>query len=126
MLFEKASFFQKINIFEGVPGITLSYLADIAKEVKMRKDETLAIDERSNNDFFMVYSGVVQYFEKGKYIVDFKVGQFVGEMVAPATFINSNLLVAKEEVTLLKINKDQFYELLSDDVKLADRILHFI
>ena len=126
MLFEKASFFQGISVFEGVPGITLSYLADIAKEVKLKKEETLTIDERSNNDFFIVYSGVVHYYQKGKYIIDFVIGQFVGEMVAPPTFINSNLLVAKDEVTLLKINKDQFYELLSDDVKLADRVLLFI
>ncbi|MGC4021634.1 MAG: hypothetical protein QM734_06680 [Cyclobacteriaceae bacterium] len=47
-------------------------------------------------------------------------------MISTMGFLNTNLLVAKGETILLKINKDQFYELLSDDVKLADKFLQFI
>jgi CRP-like cAMP-binding protein len=126
MLFEKAVFFQSINVFEGIPGLTLSYLADIAKEVKIKKDEFLSTDERSNNDFFIIYQGSVQYYEKSRYVCDFVKEQFIGEMLSAPGFINSNLLVAKEDSLLLKINKDQFYELLSDNVKLADRVLLFV
>lgn len=126
MLFEKAIFFQSIKTFEGIPGLTLSFLADIAKEVKVRKDEFVSVDERSNNDFFIIYQGSVQYYSKSRYVGDFVEGQFVGEMLSPHGFINSNLLVAKVDSILLKINKDQFYELLSDNVKLADRVLMFV
>jgi ATP:ADP antiporter, AAA family len=41
-------------------------------------------------------------------------------------FVNTNLLIAKSDVVILRLNKDQFYELLSDNVKLADKILEFI
>jgi ATP:ADP antiporter, AAA family len=40
--------------------------------------------------------------------------------------VNTNLLIAKSEVVILRLNKDQFYELVSDNVKLADKILEFI
>jgi len=126
MLYEKASFFLNISVFYGIPGLTLSYLADASKELKLNEGEHLSIDERLNNDFFIIYSGTVQYFESGRYVTDFNKGQFVGEMLSAPGFINTNLLVAKEETVLLKFNKDQFYELLSDNVKLADKFLQFI
>jgi CRP-like cAMP-binding protein len=35
-------------------------------------------------------------------------------------------LKAQTEVVLLRLSKDQFYELLSDNVRLADKIIEFI
>ena len=39
--FEMVLFFQKINFFENVPGITLSYLADISEEIRMKPKDSL-------------------------------------------------------------------------------------
>lgn len=126
MLYEKASFFQNISVFYGIPGLTLSRIADVAKEQKLNNGEHLSIDERLNNDFFIIYQGTAQYYESGRFVTDYIRGQFVGEMISSMGFINTNLLVAKGETILLKINKDLFYELLCDDVKLADKFLQFI
>ena len=126
MLYERAAFFQNIRFFDDIPGLILSYLADISREQRLKPDEFLSVDERLNNEFFIIHSGSVQYYEKSRYVRDFERGQFVGEMLSAPGFINTNLLVAKEETTLLKINKDQFYELLSDNVKLTDKVLKFI
>ena len=125
-LFEKIVFFQRLPLFEGVSGVALSFLADISKEHRLQADQFLSIDEKINNDFYIVYSGSVQYYEKSRYLADFKSGQFIGEMISPAGFANSNLIVTKEETILLKINKDQFYELLADNVKLADKFLEYV
>jgi hypothetical protein len=126
MLYERAVFFQSISAFEEVPGLILSYLADISKEQRLKADEFLSVDERLNNDFFIIYAGAVQYYEKSRYVRDFGKGQFIGEMLSAPGFINTNLLIAKEDTTLLKINKDQFYELLSDNVKLTDKVLQVV
>ncbi len=126
MLYERTTFFQSIHVFDGIPGLVLSYLADISKEQHLNSGEFLSVDERLNNEFFILFSGSVQYYEKSRYVSDFGAGQFVGEMLSAPGFVNTNLLVAKEATTLLKINKDQFYELLSDNVKLTDKFLQFI
>jgi hypothetical protein len=47
-------------------------------------------------------------------------------MISPAGFANSNLIVTKEQTILLKINKDQFYELMADNVKLAEKFLEYV
>ncbi len=126
MAFEKIMFYQQISVFEGIPGITLSFLADISEELRLAAQQSLSIDEKFNNWFYMIYSGSVKYYAKGTYVSDFSKGQFVGEMLSAPGFANTNIIVANEESILLKINKDLFYELVSDNVKLADRVLEYI
>lgn len=124
--FEKVLFFQKITFFKNVPGITLTYLSDISDEIHLKNQDTLTLDEKINNSFYIVVSGSVEFFHKGEYVSDFDEGQFIGEMLAIGAYVNTNLVIAKSDVVILQFNKDQFYELLSDNVKLADRVLEFI
>ncbi len=126
MLFEKVLFFKKTEVFNGLPGISLSYIADISRELRLKRGEQLSIDEKMNNDFFIIYSGSTQYYAKGNHVGDFVQGQFIGEVLSPSGFVNSNLIVANESTILLRVNKDQFYELLADNVKLTDKVLEYI
>jgi ATP:ADP antiporter, AAA family len=125
-VFERVLFFQKVSMFDTIPGITLSYLADISEEVRLRRDETLILDEKSNNNFYVIVSGAVEFYKRGVLVTEYGQGQFIGEMLAVPNFINANLLMAKSDVVILKLSKDQFYALLSDNVKLADKIIEFI
>jgi AAA family ATP:ADP antiporter len=126
MSFEKVLFFQKISIFENIPGLTLSYLADISKELHIHVEDSLILDEKSNNNFYVLVTGSIDFYQRGEFVTQFSQGQFIGEMLPLPNFVNTNLLIAKSEVVILRLNKDQFYELLSDNVKLADKIIEFI
>ncbi|MBK7653675.1 MAG: cyclic nucleotide-binding domain-containing protein [Flammeovirgaceae bacterium] len=126
MNYKKVLFFQQISLFEGMAGLTLSYLVDVSKTVLLSEGEVLSIDEKLNNDFYIVYRGVVEYYDKGSFVVEYQVGQFIGERLASPGFANSNMVKAKEATILLKFNKDRFYELLSNHVKLADKVLEYI
>ncbi len=123
--FSKILFFTRVNVFEDIPGITLTYLADISTELTLRNEESLTLDETVNNDFLVIVKGEVEFYQKGTLAGTFKDGEFIGEMLAMPNFVSTNLIIAKTDVSLLKINKDQFYELLSDNVKLADRVIEF-
>jgi hypothetical protein len=124
--FEKVLFFQKITVFENIPGITLSYLADISEEIRMSAQDTLVLDEKSNACFYVIVAGTIQFYQRGEYVSEFSHGQFIGEMLGLPNFVNTNILIAQSDVVILKLNKEQFYELLSDNVRLADKILEFI
>jgi ATP:ADP antiporter, AAA family len=125
-LFDQILFFQKQPLFENIPGITLSYIADISEEIHMKEAETLVLDERSNNNFYLIRSGAINLYQRGVFVSNFSAGQFVGEMLGMPTFVNTNILIASGESVILKFNKDQFYELLSDNVRLADKVIEFI
>lgn len=126
MIFEKVLFFRSIPMFEGTPGIALSYLSDISDEETIAAGASLAVDEKLNNCFYIVYAGKVEYFFKGRVAGSYEKGQFVGEMLAGGGFANSNVLLAREDTILLQFNKDLFYELLAGSVKLTDKVLESI
>lgn len=123
--FEKILFFQTIPLLEGIPGIILSHLADISEEVKVKQGESLILDDKVNNDFYVLVEGEVDFYEKGVYASQSSKGQFIGEMLTKPNFVNTNLMIAKTGTSILKFNKDKFYELLADNVKLADKVLEF-
>ena len=126
MGFEKVLFFQKITIFENITGLTLSYLADISEEMHYKAGDSLILDEKSNNNFYVLVTGSIDFYQRGEFVSQYTQGQFIGEMLPLPNFVNTNLLIAKTDLVILRLNKDQFYELLSDNVKLADKILAFI
>lgn len=126
MIFEKVLFFKAIALFEGMPGVGLSHLADISDEELIKVGQSLSVDEKLNNNFYIVYAGKVEYFNNGRLVGTYERGQFIGEMLTTGGFANSNVLVAKDDTILLKFNKDLFYELLAGTVKLADKVLESI
>src|SRR5690606_11169771 len=108
--FEKVLFFQKIPVFENIPGLTLSYLADISEEVRLRDGQPLLLDEKSNACFYVIVSGTVRLHQRGEVTTQFTEGRFIGEMLALPNFLNTNVLVAESDAVILKFNKEQFYE----------------
>ncbi len=126
MVFDKVIFFSSMEIFRGTSGLALSFLADIAEEELLLENASVSLDERLNNNFFAVYKGEIDYFSKGEHQAVLGPGQFLSEMIAPSGFAKSNILLAKERTIVLKINKDLLYELLAENVKLADRVLEYV
>jgi hypothetical protein len=124
--YDKVSFFQTLSVFEPIPGLTLSHLADISEEFRLKPEASLVLDEKTNNNFYILVSGSVDLYQRGKAEKQFTAGQFIGEMLSLPSFVNTNLIIARTEVIILRFNKDQFYELLSDNVVLADKVLEYI
>ncbi|MCI0751865.1 MAG: cyclic nucleotide-binding domain-containing protein, partial [Flammeovirgaceae bacterium] len=122
--FEKVLFFHKFEIFEDVPGITLTYLADFSQELDLKLGEQLFLDDAF--DFYLVLAGSVEYHQKGEQKAIFNTGQFIGEMLGAPNFINTNRIIAVEATKLIRFNKEQFYELLTDNVRLTGNVVEFI
>jgi ATP/ADP translocase len=124
-LFDKTLFYREMEIFSGISGLALSFLADWSTETEMKAGESLTIDEKTNSQFYVVFSGEVAYYQQGALKGTYGKGQFIGEMLTVPGYLNANILVAKEGATLLRLSKDHLYELMAANVKLADRILEY-
>ena len=107
-------------------GLTLSYLADLSKTIMLPEGQVLVIDEEQSNDFYIVYSGELDHYDKNQSITNYQQGQFVGERLSVSGFVNSNILKAKTDCILLNFNKDRFYELMANHIKLANKVLENI
>ncbi len=126
MLFERVLFLSRIEIFGNIPGIILSYLADISEETYLKEGTTIVLDNSQNNYFHLVINGQLELYKAGEKVADYQEGMFIGEMVVKEGFANFNLIKAKEPAQMMRFNKNQFYELLADHVKLADQFLVYI
>lgn len=124
--FEKVLFFQKIDLFKNLSGDILSYLADICEEIRLKEGYSMVLDEKANNHFIILVSGTMDVYQKGERSGQYHEGQFIGEMLASNQFVHTNVLITRSECVLIKCDKEQFYDLLSDQVMLADRVVEVI
>ncbi|MCS6974861.1 MAG: cyclic nucleotide-binding domain-containing protein [Cyclobacteriaceae bacterium] len=124
--YSRVRFLSSLPLFEKVPGITLSYIADISKEVALASGQTMVADEQVQPDFFIVVKGKLECYRNGRLIKQLHRGDFLGEMPGTPGFAQSNLIRASDHSILLQINKDRFYELMTDHIKLADSMLQYV
>lgn len=124
--FDIVMFYRDLHFFTDVRGITLSYLSDISEELLLRSGESLVLDDKVNNHFYVIVSGAVQYYQQGRPVSQFHRHQFVGEMLAAQHVMHAHMITAAADTVLLRFGKDQFYELLADNVQLADKVLEVI
>ncbi|MBL7850905.1 MAG: HEAT repeat domain-containing protein [Cyclobacteriaceae bacterium] len=125
-MFDKIQFYRELEIFQGISGLALSFLADWSTETVLQPGESVGIDEKTNTSFYIVYEGEVDHIYQGVKKATFTKGQFIGEMLASPGHLNSNILVTREGAFLLRISKEHVYELMAANVKLADRILDYV
>ncbi|MBY0434705.1 MAG: hypothetical protein K2U26_11400 [Cyclobacteriaceae bacterium] len=126
MQFDKILFLSKIDIFKGLPGLALSFVADMAEVEVLKANKSLSLDDNVNNYFFVVFEGEIDSYYQGKHQRTITPGTFIGEQISRSGIVNSSQLMAKEgEAVLLKISKDQLYGLLSENVRLAERVLDY-
>ncbi len=124
-VFDKVQFLRGLEIFKGISGLSLSFLADAATALTMSPNESMGIDEKTNTQFYIVFKGQVEYFQRTEAKGVFVEGQFIGEMLNAPGYLNSNILVSSEGATLLRLDKEQFYDLMASNVKLADQVLDY-
>lgn len=124
--YSKVRFMSNLPLFKDVPSVTLTYIADISQEIRLTSGQTLVVDEPLQPDFFVVVQGELECYRSGNLVHSFKPGDFVGEMPAIPGFGQANLVRASKDAVLLRINKDRFYELMTEHIKLADSMLTYV
>lgn len=125
-IFDRIQFYRELELFESISGLSLSFLADWSSEMVLTEGESMVIDDKGSGQFYIVYKGEVEYYHRGQLQSTFGKGAFIGEMVSMPGYLNSNILVAREGAILLRLSKDHLYDLMADNVKLADRILEYV
>jgi hypothetical protein len=126
LIFEKVRFLQSMKVFSQTTGLILSYLADSMPTRNVAEGETLNLGGDMAAYFVIVRSGKLNYYINGELVKEMKERNFIGESVENQDVNNSRLLVALEDAKLLMINKDRYYELLSDNLQFAQTVIRYM
>jgi HEAT repeat protein len=122
----KVLFLKKIELFKNIPGVILAELAEAFEEVHFRKGYTvIEKGDNGNTPIYVIVKGTASYEDKGTPIT-LKVGDMFGVTYVLDTDIYQFPIVTKEESLFYKIEKDKFYDMMSNYYEMAQGVIHTI
>jgi AAA family ATP:ADP antiporter len=126
LVFEKVRFLQSMDVFNSITGLILSYVGDDMPTKLLSEGETLNLAGDMSQYFIIIRSGQANLYNNGELQRTLGVKKFVGEQIENQDDNSSNLIVAVEDTNLLLINKDRYYELLSDNLLFAQSVIKYM
>lgn len=122
-IIEKVILLQDIDVFKEVRVEDLAHLAVIAEEVTYQPESNLYQVDEPPDALFLIIKGKIRLHRDGKEISVSGEREAIG---AWALFDNQPRVAtatALEETETLKIDREDFYDLLSDHVRIAESVL---
>ena len=120
---EKVIFLQNVDIFSEVSTEQLGYLAVISEEVSFPKTETIYREQDPPDAMYLVLDGRVRLHRDSLEVTVAGPGEAFGTW---ALFDDEPRVVtatALEEARLLRIDKEDFIDLLAENVQITQGVL---
>ena len=120
---EKVLVLQKVDVFSEVPTAQLAALAGIAREVSVMADEDIYREHDSPDALYLVLEGSVKLHQGERLIT------MAGRLTPFGTWALFDeeprvmTATAAEDSRLMRIDRDEFIDLLSDEVRIAQGII---
>lgn len=116
---EKVLFLKQVELFQTIPGEELARIARISKEVSFTQGEALMIEGDIGDAAYLIVEGKVRIQVGGKDVATLNKNQTVGEMAILDSEPRSATVIAAEPVLVLKLDREDFYDLLNERNEIA-------
>jgi ATP:ADP antiporter, AAA family len=123
---EKVILLQDVDVFQQVPSDEISALALIATEKSCLQDDVIYREGEEADALYLVLSGAVKLHRGDHVIAEAPRGQAFGTWALLDDEPRLTSATAAENASLLKINKDDFTDLLADNVQIARGVIRTI
>ena len=120
---EKVLFLKRIELFNHIPGDELARIARITREVTFASGEALIHEGDIGDAAYMIIEGEVRVQVGGKDVASLGKDQFVGEMAILDSEPRSATVVATTPIIALKIEREDFYDILNERNEIAQGII---
>jgi len=125
-ILEKTIILRSTNLFEGVPGENIYHVAQVMEEERLGKG-ILLFERGDKGDYFyiivngeiLIHIGETELYRHGK-------GEYFGEMALLDDYPRSTSATALEDTLLLKINQDDFLDIMMDHKEVRRSILRIL
>ncbi len=123
---EKVIFLQKVDIFGKIGTEQLAYLAAIAREITTPKGGKIYGEGDPSDALYLVLEGSVRLQRDNREIASAAAGEAFGTWALFDEDPRVVTAVAAEDTRLLRIDRDEFVELLADHVQITQGILRTV
>ena len=120
---EKVIFLQDIDVFKDVRVDDLAHLAVIAEEINYLKGDTIYEMNESADSLYLVINGKIRLHRNGEEIAVAGGREAVGTWSLFDNQPRVATATALENTETLRITREDFYDLLSDHVRIAEAVL---
>jgi CRP-like cAMP-binding protein len=122
-LLEKVSLLQKAPPFQGIRTESLARVAAVAHEANYEPRHTLFRENDNPDTMFVVLEGEISLLQNGQEKKKLKPYEVAGIMSLLASEPCSSSAVASQAVRTLRIDQQDFYDVLSEDFGVTRGIL---
>lgn len=120
---EKVLFLKSIDLFSQIPGEDLVRVAQIAEEVDFEPKETIISEGEIGDSMYLIVDGRVEIFKGKRLVVELGARECVGEMAILDSEPRSATVRTLTPVSALKIEREDFYDLLTEKLEIAQGII---
>jgi signal-transduction protein with cAMP-binding, CBS, and nucleotidyltransferase domain len=126
-LVEKVMALEGVNLFAGLDPENVASIAMIAVEAEYQPGGVIIEEAKPVNALHVVLDGSVELTHKGRVIQQMSRGEVLGLWALFDEEDPIELTVkALEEARLLRIGRDEFYDLLADDSEFTSAIVSYL
>jgi len=120
---EKVLFLKSIDLFSQIPGEDLSQIAQITDEVRFDEGDEIFLEGAPGDTLFFILKGEVRIHHGHQDVAILDERQVFGEMALLDSEPRSASVSALSDITLLKIVREDFNEILAEKVEIAQGII---
>ena len=121
-IIEKVIFLQSVDVFSDVPTEQLAYVAAIAEEVTYLRDESIYELGEVSDSLYLVLDGKVRLHRDGEDILLAGKNEAFGTWALFDEEPRVATATAIEDTRALRIDRDDFLELLSDHTEITQGV----
>lgn len=123
---EKVIFLQEVDIFEHTPTEYLAHIAAITDELSIPGNEVVYKEGDISDAMYLITEGKIRLHKNGQEIMIAQKKDVFGTWALLDEDVRVVTAVAMEESNLLKIDKEDFYDLLADNVQITQGLIKYI
>ncbi len=120
---EKVLFLKSVDLFSQIPGEDLARVAQIAEEFEFEPEEPLMHEGEIGESMFILIEGHVEVIKGDRVVVKLGPRECVGEMAILDSEPRSATVQAAEDTRALKIEREDFYDLMMEQMAIAQGII---
>ncbi|MCC6810106.1 MAG: cyclic nucleotide-binding domain-containing protein [Deltaproteobacteria bacterium] len=120
---EKVLFLKSVPLFKEIPGEELAQIAQIADEIEFQSDENVFKEGEIGEAMYIVLEGKVRIHRGEKVLTELGERECFGEMSILDSEPRSASVTALKELTALKIQREDFAEILAQKSEIAHGII---
>ena len=123
---EKILLLKSAPVFERVPGEDLAPLARVAEVEVYAPDQVITREGERGDALYIIVRGRVRISHTGGELAVLGPGETVGEMSVLDDAPRSATSTALEETEVLRIGSEEFYEILHEEVEIAEGVIRVL